>query len=128
VYCSFPDGDDPLLFPPLPFLVTQFKTDTSIANSLDVNIGLSRSSGNFYSTTYEAIYGGVAHKASSGTPAIYKYEMKVTSQIKDIFEGKKENIIYFNPIDKGNQPGRWIMFGPGHPLYAPRLRVYYTAL
>ncbi|MEP6795065.1 MAG: DUF4270 family protein [Saprospiraceae bacterium] len=128
VYCSFPDGDDPLLFPPLPFLVTQFRTDTSIANSLDVNIGLARASGNFYSTTYEAIYGGVVHKASDGPPAIYKYEMKVTSQIKDIFEGKKENIIYFNPIDKGNQPGRSIMFGPGNPLYAPRLRVYYTAL
>lgn len=128
VFCSFPAGDDPLLFPPLPFLVTQFRTDTSIANSLDVNIGLARASGNFFSSTYEAIYGGVAREVSGSSPAIYKYEMKVTSQIKDIFTGKKENIIYFNPIDKGNQPGRSIMFGPGDPLYAPRLRVFYTAL
>ncbi len=127
-YCSFPDGDEPLLFPPLPFVVTQIKTDTSIENSLDVNIALSRASGNYYSTTYEAIYGGVARQVADGPPAIYKYEMKVTSQIKDIFAGKKENIIYFNPIDKGNQPGRSIIFGPGNPLYAPRLRVYYTAL
>ncbi|MGB3078982.1 MAG: DUF4270 family protein [Saprospiraceae bacterium] len=128
IYCSFPDGDDPFLYPVLPFIVTQISTDTSIANSLDVNIALSRASGNYYSTTYEAIYGGVARKAADGPPAIYKYEMKVTSQIKDIFAGKKENIIYFNPIDKGNQPGRSIIFGPGNPLYAPRLKVYYTAL
>jgi len=54
--------------------------------------------------------------------------MKITAQLKDIFQGKTENIIYFNPIDKGNVPGRAVMIGPGDPLYAPRLRVYYTAL
>ncbi|MEO6130828.1 MAG: DUF4270 family protein, partial [Saprospiraceae bacterium] len=128
VFCSFPDGDDPALYPPLPFLVTQYATDTSLVNSFDVNIALARTSGNYYSTAYESFFGGVARKVTDGPPKVYKYSMKVTSQIKDIFEGKKENIIYFNPIDKGNVPGRSILYGPGSPLYAPRLRVYYTAL
>lgn len=128
VFCSFPDGDIPSLYPPLPFLVTQSPTDTLLVNSFDVNVALIRASGNYYSSTYAAFFGGVLHKVADGPPAIYRYEMKVTSQIKDIFAGKKENIIYFNPIDKGNVPGRSILFGPGNPLYAPRLRVYYTSL
>lgn len=127
-YCSFPDGDNPEFYPPVPFIVTQYETDTSIVNSLDVTVALVRATGNYRSSTYEALFGGVLEDVADGPPAIYRYNMKVTSQFIDILKGKKENIIYFNPIDKGNVPGRSVMFGPGDPFYAPRLRVYYTAL
>ncbi|MEO5906110.1 MAG: DUF4270 family protein [Saprospiraceae bacterium] len=128
VFCTFPPGDNPNLYPPGKYLVTQDKTDTSITNSLDVLIALANSSGNPASTIYKTLYGGVLERVESGPPAVYRYNMKVTAQVKDIFQGKKENIIYFNPFDKGNVPNRSVMFGPGHPKYAPRLRIYYTAL
>ncbi|HUR31055.1 MAG TPA: DUF4270 family protein [Saprospiraceae bacterium] len=128
VYCTFPDGDVPPLYPPIRFLITQELTDTSLINSTDVNIALSESDGNFGSATYKNYYGGVLEKVTDGPPAVYKYSMKVTAQVKDIFQEKKENIIYFNPIQKANVPNRSVMFGPGHPEFAPRLRIYYTSL
>ncbi len=127
-YCTFPDGDNPAFYPPCPFIVSQYATDTSITNTLDVTVALVRSVGNYRSPTYEVLFGGVLDQVEEGPPAVYRYNMKVTAQVKDIFQGKKENIIYFNPIDKGNVPGRSVMFGPGDPVYAPRLRIYYTAL
>ncbi len=128
VYCTFPDGDIPAFYPPIPYLVTQEMTDTSIVNSIDVNLALARSTGNHTSPGYKIIFGGVLEKITEGPPAVYRYNMKVTAQVKDIFQGKKENIIYFNPFQKANVPNRSVMFGPGHPEYAPRLRVYYTGL
>ncbi|MDQ3016911.1 MAG: DUF4270 domain-containing protein [Bacteroidota bacterium] len=128
VYCSFPDGDIPALYPPIPYLVTQEKTDTSFINSVDAAVGLIRTSGDISSTAYKTFYGGVLEKVSTGTPDVYRYTMKVTAQLKDIFQENKENIIYFNPLNKVDVPNRSVMFGPGHPDYAPRLRIYYTAL
>lgn len=128
VYCTFPDQDVPPLYPPIKYMVTQELTDTSLINSIDVNVGLARSQSMLESVTYKTYYGGVLEKISDGPPAIYRYNMKVTGQVKDIFRGDKENIIYFNPFEKPNVPNRSVMFGPGHPEYAPRLRIYYTAL
>ncbi len=128
VYCTFPDGDEPTLYPPIPFLVTQERNDTGFVNSVDVAVALARTSGVISSTAYKTLYGGALEKVSTGPPVIYRYSMKVTAQVKDIFQGNKENIIYFNPFDKVNVPNRSVMIGPGHPVYAPRLRVYYTAL
>ncbi|HUR30337.1 MAG TPA: DUF4270 family protein [Saprospiraceae bacterium] len=128
VYCTFPDGDNPALYPPIQYLVTQHMTDSFPVNSTDVNIALSRVSGDHMSQGFKVLYGGVLEEVTAGPPAVYKYTMKVTSQIKDIYEGKKENVIYFNPFEKPNVPNRSVMFGPGHPEFAPRLRIYYTAL
>ena len=128
IYCTFPDGDEPELFPPCQYILTQYKDVDTLKNSLDVIIALFRESGNYHTPAYELLYGGVLNKVEDGPPAVYKYTMKVTSQVKDIFKGKQENIIYFNPIDKSNMPCRTVMIGPGDPLYAPRLKVYYTAL
>jgi hypothetical protein len=127
-YCTFPTGDEPGLYPPCPFLVAQYATDTSITNALDVTVALFRTSGSYHSSTYETLFGGVLKVVEPAAPAIYKYNMKITSLIKDIYQGKKENIIYFNPIDKGSMPCRSVLIGPSDPLYAPRLKVYYTAL
>ncbi len=128
VYCTFPDGDEPTFYPPIPFLVTQQLNDTAFVNSIDVAVALARTSGAVASTGYQTLYGGALEKVSTGPPAIYRYSMKVTAQVKNIFQGNKENIIYFNPFDKVNVPNRSVMIGPGHPVYAPRLRIYYTAL
>lgn len=128
VHCTFPSGDDPANYPPIRFLITQEKTDTSLVNSTDVNVALSESAGNFGSATYATYYGGDLEKVSDGPPVVYKYTMKVTSQVRDIFKGEKENIIYFNPIQKANVPNRSVMLGPNHPEFAPRLRIYYTSL
>ncbi len=127
-YCSFPDGDNPAFFPPCPYIVTSYSNATPPDYSLDVTVALVRSSGDYHSLTYTTLFGGDLNQVADGPPAIYKYNMKVTSQIKDIFKGKTENIIYFNPIDKGNIPSRSIIYGPGNSLYPPRLRVFYTAI
>jgi hypothetical protein len=128
VYSTHPPGDDAHLFPPVQYLVTQNKTDTSFVNSIDASIGLSRAAGDVSSPLYDLLYGGVIEEVSAGPPPVYKYDVKVTSQVKDILQGKQKNIIYFNPFDKGNVPNRSVMIGPGHPTYAPRLRIYYTVL
>ena len=128
VYCTFPENDMPDLYPPIRFLITQELTDTALVNSTDVNVALSEADGNFGSATYARYYGGDLEKVQDGPPVVYKYNMKVTAQVKDILQGKKENIIYFNPIQKPNVPNRSVMFGPGHPDFAPRLRIYYTLL
>ncbi len=127
-YGTYPPGDLPGLFPACPFLVSQYATDTSIVNSVDVVAALNRSSGNYRSSTYETLFGGVLNQVVTGPPAIYKYDMNITSLVKDIYQGKKENIIYFNPIDKGSMPCRSVLLGPADPLFAPRLKLYYTAL
>ena len=128
VYATHPPGDDPNLYPPVEYLVTQSKNDSVFVNSTDVAIGLSRTTGDVSSSLYELLYGGVKEEIAAGPPAIYRYSMKITSQLKDILNGTEENVIYFNPFDKGNVPNRAVLIGPGHPLYAPRLRIYYTVL
>lgn len=128
VYCTFPDGDVPALYPPIKYLVAQEMTDTSIINSIDVSIALSRTTGNHTSEGYKSLFGGVLEKITDGPPVVYRYKMKITAQLKDIYNGKKENIIYFNPFEKANVPNRSVMFGHGHPEFAPRLRIYYTSL
>lgn len=129
VYGTFPDGDIKSFYPPIEYLVTQVSNDSTIyQNSVDVAVALARTSGDQTSSGYQTIFGGKVTKVTDGPPYVYKYTMKVTSQVKDIFLGNKENIIYFNPFDKANVPNRSVFFGPGHPEYAPKLKVYYTVL
>lgn len=129
IYCTFPDGDMGDIYPPCPYIVTQEKTDTTeITNSEDVTIALGLTGNSPNTENFKVFYGGNLTELDPGPPVVYKYTMKVTNQIKDIYEGNKENIIYFNPIAKGNIPNRAVLFGPNHPLYAPKLSVYYTQL
>ena len=129
VFCSFPDGDNGALYPPCRYIVTQEKTDSNaIVNSEDVLIALGLTGSSSTTESFKLYYGGDVVQVTAGPPAIYKYTMKVTNQIKDIYAGNKENIIYFNPFAKGNIPNRAVLFGPNDPLYAPRLTLYYTQL
>lgn len=128
MYCTFPDGDIPSQFRPCSFIVAQDKTDTSFINSIDVRIALSVAAGDYRSGTYQLLFGGDLGDPDPGPPVVYRYNMKVTNRLKEILKGSKENVIYFNPFLKANVPNRAVFFGPDHPVYAPRLRVYYTAL
>jgi len=127
-YCTFPSIDNPALYPPCPFIITQYPNVDTLVTSMDVAVALFRTSGNYHSLTYETLFGGNLEKVADGPPVIYKYNMKVTNQVKDIYDGKKENIIYFNPIEKGNMPNRSVLIGPDDPVYRPRLKIYYTGI
>src|SRR5690606_12358555 len=127
-YATFPPGDMEALYPACPYLVTQEMTDTSLINTFDVTIALNRSTGNFMSETYERLFGGKRGEPDPGPPVVYRYSMVVTALIQDIYAGRKQNVIYFNPFDKGAFPNRAVIFGPGHPDFAPRLNVHYTPL
>ncbi len=128
VFCTFPDGDNEALYPPPPYVITQEQTDTSLINSEDVAIALSLTGSSSTTDAFNRIFGGRLGARNPGPPVVYRYNMNVTNQVKDIYEGNKENIIYFNPFAKGNIPNRAVIFGPNHPTFAPRLRIAYTAL
>ncbi len=128
IYCTFPDGDMGSLYPPPPYIITQEKDGNAIVNSEDVQIALSLTGSSTTTGNFKIYYGGNLGEPDPGPPVVYKYTMKVTNQIKSIYAGTKENIIYFNPFAKGNIPNRAVLFGPNHPLYAPKLTVYYTQL
>ena len=128
LFSTFPNGDDGTLYPPLPYTITQEKTDTSIVNSEDVAVALFITGSSSTTESFNAIFGGKVSQIQTGPPAVFRYNMNVTNQVKSIYEGNKENIIYFNPFGKGNIPNRAVFFGPDHPTYAPRLRVTYTRL
>ena len=128
VYVTFTDGDNEGLYSPPEYIVAQEKTDTSLIYSIDARIALNVSSGNHYAEAYSLLFGGDVGEREAGPPVVYRYNMKVTNQVKDIVRGKSENIIYFNPFSKADFPHRAVLFGPNHPTYAPRLRVYYTDL
>ena len=128
IYCTFPEGDMGELYPPPPYIITQEKDSNTIVNSEDVQIALSLTGSSTTTENFKLYYGGNLGKPDPGPPVVYKYTMKVTNQIKSIYDGSKENIIYFNPFAKGNIPNRAVLFGPNDPLYAPRLVVYYTQL
>jgi hypothetical protein len=128
LFCTFPDGDNSTLYPPCPYIITQEKKDTILVNSDDVAIALAITGSSSTTESFNAIFGGKVSLNDIGPPVVYRYNMNVTNQIKEIFEGNQENIIYFNPFGKGNIPNRAVIFGPNHPTYAPRLRISYTAL
>jgi hypothetical protein len=128
LYCTFPDGDMPQFYPPIRNIITQEKTDTSLINSEDVAIALALTGSSSTTESFNAIFGGKVTELDPGPPVVYKYTMNVTNQIKDIYDGNQENIIYFNPFGKGNFPNRSVIFGPDHPAFAPRLRISYTIL
>lgn len=128
LYCTFPDGDMGNLYPPIRYLITQEKTDSSLVNSEDVSRALTLTGSSTTTESFNLIYGGKVTETDPGPPAIYRYNMNITNQITDIYKGNKENIIYFNPFGKGNYPHRAVIIGPNHPTYAPRLRISYTAL
>jgi hypothetical protein len=127
-YASFLAGDIPAFYPPIEYLITQEKTDTSLIQSVDVRNALEVTRGAFQNNTYHTLFGGNLTDTIPGPQVVYRYNMRVTNQVKEIFTGSKENIIYFNPILKGNIPNRSVLFGPNHPTLAPRLRIYYTEL
>jgi hypothetical protein len=128
VYGTYLNDDNPDFYPAIEYLVAQESSDSILVNSIDVNQALSRAQGNNLNPVFDFYFGGKVEQILPGPQAIFKYSMKVTAQVKDIFLGKKENIIYFNPFEKANVPNRSVMFGPGHPDYAPKLRIYYTSL
>jgi len=127
-YATIPDGDDAVLHPPCPYVVTQEKTDSTLNYDLDVRLALSVAQGNHFASIYNLLFGGKLGVPNPGPPPVYKYQMKVTNKIKEIIKGEKENIIYFNPFSKADFPYRAVLFGPNDPIYAPRLRVYYTVI
>ena len=127
-YATFPEGDRGDMYPPCPYLITQERTDTALNYSTDVTDALILTQGAYTSESFNIIFGGHLGDPDPGPPVVFKYTMKVTSQIKEILEEGQENIIYFNPFDKGDFPNRAVLFGPNHPVYAPRLRIYYTSL
>jgi len=127
-YASFPPGDDEVLYPPPLYIVTQEKTDSTFENDSDVRIALAIAQGNHLNSIFNLVFGGKRSDPIPGPPTVYKYEVKVTNKIKEILEGNKENVLYFNPFSKADYPHRAVLYGPNNPIYAPRLRVYYTLL
>jgi Domain of unknown function (DUF4270) len=128
LYCTFPDGDMGELYPPCPYIITQEKTDSTLVNSEDVAIALALTGSSSTTASFNLIFGGKLGEPDPGPPVVYKYSMNVTNQIKDIYAGNQQNIIYFNPFGKANIPNRAVIFGPNHPIFAPRLRISYTVL
>jgi hypothetical protein len=128
VYATIPEGDDDVLYPPCPYIVTQEKTDSTLNYDMDVRVALAVAQGNHLNGVYNILFGGKRGDRIPGPPVVYKYEMKLTSKVKEILEGNKENILYFNPFSKSDFPHRAVLFGPNDPIYAPRLRVYYTKI
>ena len=127
-YASFPPGDDEVLYPPPPYLITQDQTDSTLNYGTDLRIALSIAKGNHLSSIFDLVYGGKRGDPIPGPPTVYKYELKVTNKIKEILAGNTENIIYFNPFSKADYPNRAVLYGPNNPIYAPRLKVTYTVL
>ncbi len=128
LFCTFPNGDAPDLYPPLRYCVTQeYDDDDGIVNSEDVMVALGLTGSSQTTESFNLIYGGKVSEVEADPP-VYRYNMNVTLQVKSIYQGDEENIIYFNPFAKGNLPNRAVMFGPDHPQYAPRLRVAYTKI
>ncbi len=129
LFCSFPDGDLPDLYPPVVSCVTQENDDEDgIINSEDVMSALSLTGSSSTTSSYYLLYGGRLTEIEAGPPAVYKYKMNVTLQVNSIYKGEIENVIYFNPFAKGNLPSRSVIYGPDHPMYAPRLSVAYTKI
>ena len=127
-YASFPPGDIEAFYPPPPYIVTQEKSDSTFEYDSDVRIALAIAQGNHLNSIFNLVFGGKRSDPIPGPPTVYKYEVKVTNKIKEILEGNKENVLYFNPFSKADYPHRAVLFGPNNPTYAPRLRVYYTLL
>lgn len=57
-----------------------------------------------------------------------KYVMNVTTTLQDIYKERIDNRFYIIPFVKPNVPHRVVLYGPTHPQYAPRLRLYYTVV
>jgi len=127
-YASFPPGDDEVLYPPPPYLITQDQTDSTLNYGTDIRIALAIANGNHFNSIFDLVFGGKRGDPIPGPPTVYKYEMKVTNKIKEILAGTTENIIYFNPFSKADYPNRAVLYGPNNPKYAPRLKVTYTVL
>ncbi len=127
LYCTFPEGDMSAFYPPSLYCITQEKQDSLIVNSEDVIVALGLTGSSSTTESFNFLYGGKLTEVQSD-PLIYRYNMNITLQIKSIYSGDKENIIYFNPFAKGNRPNRSVIFGPDHPTYAPRLRIAYTTI
>lgn len=127
-YGTYTDEEEQSFYPGCRYLVTQAKGDSTFVYSTDVVTALNYTSGSTGLAAYKLLFDGSAGEVVSGPPAVYKYTMKVTSQVREIYRGNKENAIYFNPFSKGDSPGRSVIFGPGHPQYAPRLKIHYTLL
>jgi hypothetical protein len=128
IFCTIPPGDMAELYPPVDYCITQeYDDEDGIVNSEDVIVALGLTGSSSTTESFNFIYGGKITDLETDPP-VYKYNMNVTLQVRSIYKGEKENIIYFNPFAKGNLPSRSVIFGPDHPTYAPRLRVAFTKI
>ncbi|MDX1476486.1 MAG: DUF4270 family protein [Saprospiraceae bacterium] len=119
VFVADVPGDDTELYPPIERLATrEFNDNGQLINGVDVRLALN--------VQEISVFGGLLMATDTAGVSPRKYVMNVTNVVQDIVSGRQGNQIFISSFLKQNQPHRVVMYGPGHPTYAPRLRLTFT--
>lgn len=73
------------------------------------------------------IFGGNLVERTEDNMVIKTYTMNITEHLQDLINGLEENNeLFITANAKAQSANRSILFGSGHPTYAPKLNVTYT--
>ncbi len=60
------------------------------------------------------------------TKQIVKYEMNITTHLKEILEGRQSSKMFIAVRNRTQTPNNLIIYGPNHPIYPVRLKLTHT--
>ena len=74
----------------------------------------------------DALFGGLLRETAAGQPSLY--QMNITTHFQEMATGEQSPILFLSAIRKADRASRTAIYGAGHPLYAPKLRITFSTL
>ena len=112
--------NDTTLYPP----VTSLALVNAITNEEIEDLIFSRAQDLITNGFIDILFGGSLKVSENQN--IRSYTMNLTSYLKDVQYGREDGILNLEVLNKVQSPRRTIIYGPGHPTLAPKLRVTFT--
>lgn len=116
------DGPDADLYPPFDILVGRYSLvdSTRLASTRDFVLALE-------SGDVAGLFGGQIEEVDLNGELVQQVRINVTSHLKEYLGGELESDqLVISLVSKLQQPGRTIIYGPGHSRYPMKLSVTFT--
>ncbi len=111
-------GRDTFLYPDPSVIAVQKMEEGKLVDIIDLSAA--KANGN----QIAIVFGG--DKKLDEDLNVFKYEMNITSYIKDLLKEKETGDIFLSIFEEIENPNTAILFGPNHPTLAAKLKITYT--
>jgi hypothetical protein len=73
-------------------------------------------------------FGGTLEEVEDENTTVFRYSMDITRSLIEIFNGDLPSTLFITPLSTAEQPGRTILYGPGHSTFPLKLQLSVTSI